>query len=370
MPVYGSFYKLELNDIEKNNLSKGLNMGRGQNSNESKFFEQIFNTSAHAILILDENENIIQSNYGFEKLFQFKNNEIKGKYLDEIITPTDLLGETQRILSEIYRGEQVQFETNRVAKNGSIVNVLITGTKLMLDGDNKTGAYLTYTDISTLKRIEEQMKSTLIEKEMLIREVHHRVKNNLQIVSSLLNLQSRSKEGKSIDEILIECQNRVKAISLVHEKLYQTNNITRIDFNNYIKSLSTKLLLSYGITSSKIRISVNAENIFLPMETAISCGLIINELVTNSIKHAFQQGVQGEVIIDMKYNDESKFILSVKDNGIGLPDNISVEAPRTLGITLIQSLTRQIDAKLETMKNKGTEFKITFSILENKGGNN
>jgi len=376
-PVYrihesndGSKYKSVLNNIEIINFGRGLrNMGFENSSIQKNYFGQLYNSTLNAILLLDENENILDSNHSFEKIFLYKNEEIRGKHLDEIITPANLAGETSGINNRIKQGVNIRKETKRIDRNGRTVDVLISGNTFILE-NNKIGTYLVYTDISDQKHFEEQLKSSLIEKETLLREVHHRVKNNLQLISSLLNLQLKSKEEKSVDEMFNECQNRVKAISLIHEKLYQTNQITRIDFDKYIKSLATGLLKSFGITSSRIRITSKAENVFLTMDSAIPCGLIINELVTNSLKHAFKHGMAGEIVIEMKYRQDNKFVLTVKDNGIGLPSTLIVEKPATLGFSLVQSLLRQLDAKLELEINKGTEFNITFSILNIRGGNN
>ena len=362
--------KSVLNNIEKNNIDRGLrNMGFENSFNKKDYLGQLYDTTLNAILLLDENENIVDSNNGFEKIFHYNKEEIVGKHRDEFITPANLTGETSGIINRINQGVQVRKETKRIDRNGRTVDVLVSGNRFILE-NNKIGIFLVYTDISDQKHIEEQLKTSLIEKETLLREVHHRVKNNLQLISSLLNLQLKSKEEKSVEEMFNECQNRVKAISLIHEKLYQTNQITRIDFDKYIKSLATSLLKSFGITSSRIRITSKAENVFLTMDSAIPCGLIINELVTNSLKHAFKHGMSGEIVVDMKYRQDNKFVLTVKDNGLGLPSTLMVEKPETLGFSLIQSLIRQLDAKLEIEINKGTEFSITFSILNIRGGNN
>ena len=146
--------------------------------------------------------------------------------------------------------------------------------------------------------------------------------------------------------------------------------MNRISAKEYVHDLASHLFQSYNAAQQGINLRVEVEDLSFSIDTAIPCGLIINELVTNSLKHAFKHGMLGEIVVDMKYRQDNKFVLTVKDNGLGLPSTLMVEKPETLGFSLIQSLIRQLDAKLEIEINKGTEFSITFSILNIRGGNN
>jgi two-component sensor histidine kinase len=236
--------------------------------------------------------------------------------------------------------------------------------------DCRPGICLVLIDISRHKRSEEQIRASLLEKEVLLKEIHHRVKNNLQVVSSLLYLQSKKIKDKEVENMFVECQNRVKSISLIHEKLYQTNDLTRIDFEKYLRSLVHHLFKSFELKRTNIKLRIKAENVFLTMDTAIPCGLIINELVTNSLKHAFPSSNEGEISIEVTYHADNKFTLIVKDNGVGIPKDLNINNTDTLGFLLVQSLARQIEGNLEVVRQNGTEFRITFSILNYKGGSN
>ncbi|MBI5680894.1 MAG: GAF domain-containing protein [Methanobacterium sp.] len=211
------------------------------------------------------------------------------------------------------------------------------------------------------KIAEEKIKKSLEEKEVLLKEIHHRVKNNMQIVSSLLRLQSRYIDDKKTFELFRDSQNRVKTMSLVHEKLYQSEDLSVIDFEEYIKSLINDLFRSYGITRGIILPQVSADNISFDVSTAIPCGLIINEIVTNSIKHAFPNGKKGTITVDLHSNGDDSYVLTVSDDGIGFPEDIDYKNTKSLGLHLVMALTDQIHGNIEMVKNKGTKFKITFN---------
>ena len=343
---------------ETKNVVKSTNDSIIQNN----FFEQIYKSTPEAILILDENNIVIDSNPSFEKLFLFKSHEIKGKFMEEQIVPEHFQNESKDMFDKISSGENVQKESIRTKRDGRPVNVLITGCRIKLS-ENKYGSYLIYIDISKHKRSEEQMRSSLVEKEVLIREIHHRVKNNLQIISSLLHIQSSKITNDEMVSMFTDCQNRVKSIALIHEKLYQTNSFTRVDFDSYTMNLVYYLFRMFDVKSNKVSIRMNVENVFLPMDTAIPCGLIINELVTNSLKHAFTDDKHGEILIQAVYHSDNKFTLTIKDNGKGIPEDVDFNKSKTVGFNLINSLVRQLGGNLKINRNEGTEFNITFSIL-------
>ncbi len=213
---------------------------------------------------------------------------------------------------------------------------------------------------------EAAIKESLREKELLITEIHHRVKNNMQIISSLLNLQSQYVEGDELAaDVLKESQNRVKSMAMVHEKLYQSTNLTSIEFDGYIKSLVSDLFYTYKLLEDQIKPVIDIEKIKLNMETAIPCGLIINELVSNSLKHAFPEKRKGEIHVSLKtLNNE--YELDVSDNGVGFPDGLDFKNTNSLGLQLVRSLVNQVDGKIELEKNHGTKFKITFKELKYK----
>lgn len=218
-------------------------------------------------------------------------------------------------------------------------------------------------DITERKRIEAQ---ALDAKEMYLREVHHRVKNNLQVISSLLFLQSTYTTDARILEILKESQSRVASIALIHEKFYRSPGLERIDFAEYVEDLVSELLRTYDIRGELLTVRTNIEGVSLDIDTAIPCGLIINELVTNVFKHAFPPGVPGEIDIELSSTGPKRFALAVRDNGAGLPKDFDWRTSQSLGLKLVTDLTRQLEGVMEVDTKCGTAFRITFRELQYK----
>jgi two-component sensor histidine kinase len=226
-------------------------------------------------------------------------------------------------------------------------------------------------EISERMRAEEQIKASLREKEVLLKEIHHRVKNNLQVISSLLSLQSRCIEDQSVLKLFQESQNRVRSMALIHEKLYRSQDLTRINFAEYIRNLATSLLRSYRANSGPVSLKVNANDVSLSIDAAVPCGLIINELVSNSLKYAFpplssfppdggdERG--GEIRIEIRSDRDHQVTLIVADNGVGFPKGLDFRHTESLGMQLVNTLTNQLDGTVELHSNGGTEFKITFA---------
>ena len=220
-------------------------------------------------------------------------------------------------------------------------------------------------EIKERKQAEEQIRQDLEEKNILLQEIHHRVKNNMQIISSLLKLQSAHIKDKRALELFQNSQDRVKTMSLIHDSLYRSKDLAHIDFTEYVRKLATQIFISYGANSNFIKLKIDIKDILMDISTAIPCGLIINELVSNSLKYAFPKGSKGEISISFTYKDQVH-TLCVKDNGIGISKKIDLEDSPTLGLMLVNSLTKQLDGTLKLEKGKGTSFKITFKKIELK----
>jgi two-component sensor histidine kinase len=211
---------------------------------------------------------------------------------------------------------------------------------------------------------EHQLRQSLAEKESLLKEIHHRVKNNLQIVSSLLYLQEDYlKDAKGV-EILRESQNRVKSMALIHEQLYGTANLAKIDFGHYVQGLTANLFDAYGIDPTRIRLKVRADDIALGVDMAVPCGLIINELVSNALKHAFLPDANGTIDIVIRNLDAGRIEIRVADDGIGLVEPPADAGKRSLGLRLIDTLTTQMDGTLAIKTEKGTRFSIILNAPE------
>ena len=208
---------------------------------------------------------------------------------------------------------------------------------------------------------EQRLRQSLSEKESLLKEIHHRVKNNLQIVASLLYLQEEYMSDTKGVEILRESQNRVKSMALIHEQLYGTNDLAKIDFGRYIQGLTANLFDAYGIEPARIRLGVRADDISLGIDMAVPCGLIINELVSNALKHAFPSDARGTIEIAIDQRDGHRMEIVVADDGIGLDQSYTANEKKTLGLRLIDTLTAQLDGTLEIQTDRGTRFRIVLN---------
>jgi len=214
-------------------------------------------------------------------------------------------------------------------------------------------------DITELKKSEDEIKQSLLEKEVLLKEIHHRVKNNLQIITSLLKLQSTYVKDKRALELFKESQNRVQSMALIHQKLYQSKNLGKINFDEYLRTLIAYIMQSFGTSKPAVEVNLEAKDIFMSIDNAIPCGLIINELVTNSYKHAFKGRKKGMILIRLTLK-QNKYTLEVKDDGIGIPDKINITESRTFGLKLISTLVEQIRGSIQITRPKGTLFTIIF----------
>jgi PAS domain S-box-containing protein len=216
-------------------------------------------------------------------------------------------------------------------------------------------------DITERKLAEIQIQSSLREKEVLLQEIHHRVKNNLQVICSLLDLQSQQIEEPSMLEVFRESQNRVKSMALVHEKLYQSKDFARINFAEYTQSLTNYLFKAYDFNIGNINLVLEIDEITLTIDTALSCGLIINELVSNALKYAFPNNRSGEIGVSLRSRLDKHFILIVKDNGVGFPPDWDLNSANSLGIELVNVLVQQLQGTIERDRSTGSKFQISFS---------
>ncbi|MFP4009077.1 MAG: sensor histidine kinase, partial [Spirulinaceae cyanobacterium] len=235
---------------------------------------------------------------------------------------------------------------------GQVVTRTLDGQPLRMVGTN--------TNIHDRKTAEAQLRKSLDDKELLLKEVHHRVKNNLQVISGMFYLQAQYIDDPDVLSILTDSQNRIESMALIHEKLYQSKNFAKVDLSTYIEDLSNHLFASYNLNPHNISLRQNVKNANLPLDAAIPCGLLVNELVSNALKHAFPDRRTGEIFIQLLKNDRDELKLIVRDNGIGLPQKLNVENNNSLGLRLVRSLTRQLKGKLEIYNAEGAVFSLTF----------
>lgn len=298
-------------------------------------------------------------NVAAEKVIGFSKEELIGKHFSELkFFPEDEIILHGEKFSNLLKEKNVAPYESRIFDLNSNLRWVITSLTLILEDNTPKYILIINSDITERKKNENQIIKSLEEKEVLLREIHHRVKNNMQIISSLLNLQIQYVENSEVENILKESQGRVKSMVMVHEKLYQSPHFNNINFKEYLKKLVSDIFYSYGIKTGTIKYVLNIENINIAVETAIPLGLIINELVTNSLKYAFPK-CEGTIKIELKQSKEVLKLI-VADNGIGLPKKINIYNTSTLGLQLVNNLVNQIDGQIELDRNNGTSFKITF----------
>jgi len=215
-------------------------------------------------------------------------------------------------------------------------------------------------EVGRRQEAEAAIRVSLQEKEVLLKEIHHRVKNNLQIISSLLHLQSGYIEDERTLQMFKESQSRIQSMALIHEKLYQSEDLARVDFSEYMDSLVSFLTRSYG--SGGVGVSLDVAPVFLSLDTSIPCGLIVSELVSNSFKYAFPEGHSGDIYVRLKPIDDEHYELCVGDTGIGFPEDVDFRETESLGLQLVTTLANQLDGEIELDRKKGTEFRIRFRV--------
>lgn len=252
------------------------------------------------------------------------------------------------------------YESSFTDKEGKQIWVSSTLNPIFNANDQLHKVVVVDTDITYRKKMEEQITSALHEKGLLLKEIHHRVKNNLQIIISLFNLQSGFITDKEAYRALREGQERIKSIALIHDRFYQAEGTSRIDFDEYIKRLCDNILISSGVSRDKISLAIKAEKIALDIDQAVPCGLIINEVINNSIRHAFNGDKEGTLEIIFR-PDGSQVLLQIGDNGIGMDESIDFENPETLGLQLIRVLAEQIDAEIKLDRKNGVTYSIRFT---------
>ncbi len=332
-----------------------------------KNLQALFNTINDFLFILDEQGRIIHVNPVVEQRLGYTFDELNGRSVLEV-HPPPRRDEAARIVADMLAGKQLSCPVPVQTKGGTLIPV---DTKVVPGvWNDKPVLFGISRDITALTQSQEQLQTSLQEKEVLLKEIHHRVKNNLQIVSSLLYLQANQITDEATLSVLHESQNRVKSMALIHEQLYQSGNLARIDFASYVQTLTRHLFKTYQGQNSRISLSLEIDNLFLDVATAIPCGLIINELVSNALKHAFLPNQNGCITIQVRHDvSENQYTLLVRDDGRGVSDamirqvdqNGLVGLRQSLGLRLVDTLVSQLDGTLQLEQNNGAMFIIKFS---------
>ncbi|MCE8422306.1 MAG: PAS domain S-box protein [Candidatus Methanoperedens sp.] len=324
-------------------------------------FRSLIENSSDVITILNDAKTICYVSHSIERSLGYSPKELTGSNIVEILHPDDISLFVDSFLKRIQAPDTTSsVEVRMMHQDGSFRILESMGKKLPV-GLVVTGIVLNSRDVTERKRAEEQIRASLAEKEVLLREIHHRVKNNMQIISSLLNLQSDVSKDKNVIDMFKDSRNRILSMSLIHEKLYQSENFTKIDLRGYIKDLANGLFQSFNVDMSRIKLNIEVENVLLGIDSAIPCGLIINELITNSLKYAFPGDKKGEIKILLHSTEGGMIELMIEDNGVGIPEEFDLRTVRSLGLHLVNILAEnQLQGNIELTRTNGAKFKITF----------
>ena len=321
-----------------------------------KFTRNIIESSIDMIIAIDKNGKITEFNQAAMRQFGYEAKEIIGNSAEVLYANPK---EFKKVRDSIVKYKVFTGEVITKRKDGETFISLLSSSVIMDQKGNIQGEMGVSRDITNRKIIERQIKDSLKEKEVLLQEVHHRVKNNLQVISSILSLQSNYVKDEKTLEILDESQNRIKSMSYIHETLYQTTDFSSIEFSDYLDRLASNLIHSYSYSNGPITLKSDYDEIYLDIDKAIPCGLIVNELISNALKYAYDtEGGNIDLAIKEK---NSNIFLRVADYGKGLPKDFKYEDSDSLGMQLVYSLVDQIDAEMKlNSTEKGTEFLITF----------
>lgn len=328
----------------------------------------IFDNAANMLIwTIDRNYNLVSFNHNFTQILKiyFGIEPKIGMTMADIVRPLinkELYDYSIQSFEKTFNGNTSELEGPFKTKNNQTIWIeTFLNPILMEDGSINEISCISH-EITEKKASESQIRQSLKEKEVLLKEVHHRVKNNLQVISSILNLQSSYVKDDQILSILRESQNRIKSMSYIHESLYQTKNFSSINFSEYIVNLSNNLFHSYQIFDNFIELKLKVEPVNLNLDQAIPCGLIVNELITNALKYAFKGKKTGEIFIGI--TEKGKTIsISIEDNGVGLPKGFNYLKTETLGLQLVVTLVEQLDGQLNMKSENGTKYLITFDKL-------
>jgi PAS domain S-box-containing protein len=300
-------------------------------------------------------------NAGAERLYGYAADEIIGQPVT-LLMPPERAEEWPAIRERLRRSQRLQhFETVRMRKDGQRIDVSLSISPLQDAHGQVIGAAVIARDITARKQVEAQLKASLQEKEVLLKEVHHRVKNNLQVISSLLNLQARRLPDASLRDMFGESQQRIQVMALIHQTLYESRDVGKLEVGAYLRTLALQVFRSYGIRAERIRLHVESAEVWVDLHTAMPCGLLLHELLSNCLKHAFPGGRSGDVYLILRGETAGRVTLIVRDTGIGVPAGRDVHTTGALGWRLVQLLAAQLDGTLTVDHAAGTTVTLTFA---------
>jgi len=329
---------------------------------EEEKYRSLGENISDAIIVGDSRGRVIFWNKGAEVIFGYSADEAVGKLLT-FVMPEEFRRNYQRRINRVISTENLRiigrrFEVFGLRKDGSKFPLELSISRWRMRKDVFFSCVAC--DITKRKEADKKVKASLKEKELLLKEVHHRVKNNLTVIYSLLNLQSKYIKDKQALRMIKESKARIRSIALIHDDLHLFKGRERIDFANYIRNLVARLFHSYAVDTNLIKFKLDVDDIFLDIKRAVPCGLIISELVSNSLKYAFPDKREGEICIDFHRDREGRFMLIISDNGVGFPEDLDFRNTESLGLQIVTDFVEQLEAEIELDRKVGTKFKISF----------
>jgi PAS domain S-box-containing protein len=327
-------------------------------------FRLAIEAASTGMLMVDRIGTIVLVNAETERLFGYTREELVGRPI-EVLVPHRFRGNHPShrsgfLSSPVARPMGGGRDLYAVRRDGSEIAVEIGLNPLQMSDAEFVLASVV--DITERKRRTSELTMALREREVLLQEVHHRVKNNLQIISSLINMQMRNTELGPSRDALSECQTRVQAIALIHEQLYQSKDYARVPFADYVRLLANNVFVATGVSPTHVQLELATEDVALAVDKAIPCGLVLNELITNALKHAFRDGRTGTVKVGLSRVDEAHCRLTVADDGAGFPPGSDVWSTDSLGLQLVRMLGEQLEAEVVTVTEGGAAFHLTFPV--------
>lgn len=336
-----------------------LKTERSLKETEAKF-SALFRDAATGIIISDLEGKIADCNVAFERILNIEKSEAVGKTIQEFYLPGEDKEEAA-LMTQCEDGDRTSYQIDRQLKtaDGRMIWGRITTSMILGEDDKNHFIVRMLEDITQQKENTEFIEKSLEEKQVLLREIHHRVKNNLQVIQSLLRMQGRESKGSSFEPLLRESQNRIRSIALIHEQLYRQDDFAEIDFADYLNLLLRQVFRTFEMGTTRISSRIEFRDIYLSLTKAIPCALIVNELVTNSIKYAFKGKDAGVISISAEKKD-GLLSFTIHDDGCGFCDEMNIDASETLGLKIVRTLTRQIGGTMDICGKEGAKFKLTF----------
>ncbi|TYP94090.1 PAS domain S-box-containing protein [Fodinibius salinus] len=334
---------------------------REQLKKSEELFRNLFLKAPAAIVMVDPDNNIQDVNESFEQLFGYEEEEIVGKDVDEELVPEQRMEEAPQFLDEEFIEKKFHIESQRLTKDGELIDVYVAPIPVYVDG-TPIAAFGMYIDISEQKTYEKELQKSLEEKKMLLKEVHHRIKNNLAVVTGLIQLQLYETENPEVRATLEESESRIQTIGLIHEKIYNSQTLSGVSCEAYIGDL-VETISKTNKMDKEVTISKSIDDIHLNTGQAVPFALLVNEIVTNSYKYAFEDQTEGKIKIDIS-REGDELHAEIRDNGKGLPDDFAEENVDSLGMTLVQNFINQLGAKGHFKNDNGTCLELSFEIEE------